>query len=257
MRRPFRSAGALTGAVLAAPAPAPVPKVPSGSDLLGWAHRVGFASDGSGFALLARCVQDAERPRNGFCRQYVAALDRGASQWRRRASPLGERPGTDGVSAQLGVLGPGRAWVHEASDEGRDRTWFTADGGRSWQARGVKPAGKTRSVPTRRAGGEAGLGRAGLGGRRRGLRGGDGRTAGRRAGQASVTGRSPQQGRRPHLQADGPGPGARVDGPARPAGGGERLPVPDIGRRGAVGHLRGGRLPGLASTAGTRDLHLT
>lgn len=170
MRRPFRSVGASAGAVLvasalllgctASPDPqglqgsqaregssAPVPKVPSGRELPGSAHMVGFAADGSGFALLAKCVQDVERPENGFCRQYAAVLDKGASKWRLRKAPLTEKSGTDGVSADLRVLGSGRAWVRDWVGEDRHSTWFTADGGRSWKARDVKRAGVVRSIP--------------------------------------------------------------------------------------------------------------
>ncbi|MGW7056170.1 WD40/YVTN/BNR-like repeat-containing protein [Streptomyces sp. NPDC054887] len=125
----------------------PAPAVPSGRELPGSAHMAGFAADGSGFVLLAKCVGDAERPENGFCRQYVAVRDRGAPQWRLRDSPLGERRGTDGVSADLRVLGPGRAWVHAGLAEDRHRSWFTSDGGRSWQARDVRRAGTVASIP--------------------------------------------------------------------------------------------------------------
>ncbi|MET9514954.1 exo-alpha-sialidase [Streptomyces sp. NPDC002994] len=162
MRKPLTTVGALTAAVLIALAmlagcsttPDPPseeasqpPKVPSGRDLPGWAHMVGLAADGSGFALLAKCVQDVERPENGFCRQYVAILDKGASQWRLRKAPLTEKSGTDGISADLRVLGPGRAWMRDWIEEDRHRTWFTADGGRTWQVRDVKRAGEVRSIP--------------------------------------------------------------------------------------------------------------
>jgi hypothetical protein len=162
MRKPLTTVGALAAAVLMAlamlpgcsktPDPQPkdasrAPKVPSGRDLPGWAHMVGLAADGSGFALLAKCVEDVERPENGFCRQYVAVLDKGASQWRLRKAPLTEPSGTDGISADLRVLGPGRAWMREWVEEDRHRNWFTTDGGRTWQARDVKRAGEVRSIP--------------------------------------------------------------------------------------------------------------
>lgn len=175
MRKPFNTVGALTGAVLVAlglllalllagctgerdprvpstgtgvpPSPSPASKVPSGRELPGSAHTVGLAADGSGFALLAKCVADPRRPENGFCRQYVAVLDKGASKWRLRTSPLTERSGTEGVSADLRVFGSGRAWVQEWTEQDPDRSWFTADGGRSWQARDVKRVGAVRSIP--------------------------------------------------------------------------------------------------------------
>ena len=59
----------------------PLPRIPSAPGLPGWAHQVRFAADGSGFALLAQCVEDAATPDNNFCRQYVAVLDRGGSTW--------------------------------------------------------------------------------------------------------------------------------------------------------------------------------
>ncbi|MGX1884529.1 WD40/YVTN/BNR-like repeat-containing protein [Streptomyces sp. NPDC055287] len=158
MSKRFTSGGALTGAVLfvlallsagctAGASRPPAPEVPSAPDLPGSAHMVGLAADGSGFVLLAKCVADVERPGNGFCRQYVAVLDKGASQWRLRRSPLHDPSGTGGVSADLRVLGSGRAWLHEAVGDDRHRTWFTADGGLSWQARDVKRAGSARSIP--------------------------------------------------------------------------------------------------------------
>ncbi|MFD5099714.1 exo-alpha-sialidase [Streptomyces albidochromogenes] len=171
MSKRFTSAGALAGALLVASAvwsagcgaperdpgrrdapratrPArPAPVVPSGRELPGTAHLVGFAADGSGFALLATCAQDAQRPENGFCRQYVAVLDKGASRWELRPSPLRDPSGTDGVSADMRVLGSGRAWLHEGMEDDRHRSWFTADGGRSWQARDVRRAGSVRSIP--------------------------------------------------------------------------------------------------------------
>ncbi|WP_256096921.1 WD40/YVTN/BNR-like repeat-containing protein [Streptomyces agglomeratus] len=128
------------------PVPVPVPRIPSGRELPGSAHMVGFAADGSGFALLAKCVQDTGQPENGFCRQYVGVRDKGARSWRLREAPLADPSGTDGVSADLRVLGSGRAWVHESVGDHRFRTWFTADGGRSWQARGVRPEGVVRSI---------------------------------------------------------------------------------------------------------------
>ncbi|GHB10805.1 sialidase family protein [Streptomyces chryseus] len=170
MSKRFTSVGALAGVVLvaspvwpagcAAPerdpgrrdAPGatrtarPVPVVPSGRELPGAAHLVGLAADASGFALLAMCAQDVRRPENGFCRQYVAVLDKGARRWRLGTSPL-DPSGTDGVSADRRVPGSGRVWLHEGVEDDRHRSWFTADGGRSWQARDVRRAGSVRSLP--------------------------------------------------------------------------------------------------------------
>ncbi|MFF9013696.1 WD40/YVTN/BNR-like repeat-containing protein [Streptomyces sp. NPDC014870] len=114
----------------------------------GWSHSPGFAADGSGFALLADCVQDAGAPESGFCRQPVAVLDRGAKAWVLRRSPLPEVAPMDGVSADLKVLGPGRALIEEggASPETR-RSWFTRDGGRTWRRVDPRTSGTTPVIP--------------------------------------------------------------------------------------------------------------
>ncbi|MFE1271672.1 WD40/YVTN/BNR-like repeat-containing protein [Streptomyces sp. NPDC058758] len=123
------------------------PPVADGAALPGRVADLGLAADGSGFALLADCVGDPARPENGFCRQRVAVLDRGAGRWELRASPLPELRGTEGVSALLSVLGPGRALIEEGRAERPGRGWFTADGGRSWRQTDPRPAGRTPEVP--------------------------------------------------------------------------------------------------------------
>ncbi|MFI1938166.1 WD40/YVTN/BNR-like repeat-containing protein [Streptomyces purpureus] len=140
---PARSEGA-AGPAAGAPAP---PRMPSAPDLPGWAHSPGFAADGSGFTLLARCVEDEAQPENSFCRQHVAVLDKGAASWELRRSPLPEVRGTHGVSAQITVLGPGRALIREGSEEHPLRTWFTRDGGRSWTKGEGRPAGTVAAIP--------------------------------------------------------------------------------------------------------------
>ncbi|MFF9915015.1 WD40/YVTN/BNR-like repeat-containing protein [Streptomyces sp. NPDC013457] len=126
----------------------PPPRIPSGRELPGWSHSLGFASDGSGFALLADCVGDQRAPENGFCRQHVAVLDRGARSWALRRSPLPETRGTDGVSSQLRVLGPGRALVEEGGAEpAARRSWFTRDGGLTWREVDGRPIGTAPVIP--------------------------------------------------------------------------------------------------------------
>ncbi|MGW2015430.1 WD40/YVTN/BNR-like repeat-containing protein [Streptomyces sp. NPDC001927] len=124
------------------------PRIPSAEGVPGWSHSPGFAVDGSGFALLADCVEDAGAPESGFCRQPVAVLDRGAKSWVLRRSPLSEVPSTDGISADLKVLGPGRALIEEggATPETR-RTWFTRDGGRSWRQGDARTSGTAPVIP--------------------------------------------------------------------------------------------------------------
>ncbi|MBT2440397.1 exo-alpha-sialidase [Streptomyces sp. ISL-36] len=122
--------------------------MPSGAELPGWSHSPGFASDGSGFALLASCVEDEKVPVNGFCRQHVAVLDRGAKEWALRRSPLPEARGTDGISSALWVLGPGRALIEEGGTAPEtSRTWFTRDGGRSWKEGGPRTVGTAPAIP--------------------------------------------------------------------------------------------------------------
>ncbi|MFF9068461.1 exo-alpha-sialidase [Streptomyces sp. NPDC014891] len=123
------------------------PRIPSTEGLPGRAHSLGFARDGSGFALLASCVGDPAAPENGFCRQHVAVLDAGAGEWVLRRSPLPRVTGTDGVSSQLTALGPGRALVEEGGAGPRDRTWFTKDGGRTWRAGDTRTVGTTPEIP--------------------------------------------------------------------------------------------------------------
>ncbi|MFF9149840.1 WD40/YVTN/BNR-like repeat-containing protein [Streptomyces sp. NPDC014861] len=123
------------------------PRVGDGAGLPGWAADVGFAADGSGFALLAECAGDPARPANGFCRQRVAVLDRDAGAWRLGRSPLPELRGDEGVSAQLTVLGPGRALIEDGGGEEPLEGWFTADGGRSWRSVDRRPAGRTPEIP--------------------------------------------------------------------------------------------------------------
>ncbi|MFD5766629.1 WD40/YVTN/BNR-like repeat-containing protein [Streptomyces sp. NPDC127049] len=123
------------------------PAIGDGAGLPGRVADVGLAADGSGFALLAECFSDPARPENGFCRQRVAVLDRGAGHWRLGTSPLPELRGDEGVSAQLRVLGSGRALVEDGGGEEPLRGWFTADGGRNWRSVDQRPAGRTPEIP--------------------------------------------------------------------------------------------------------------
>lgn len=125
----------------------PPPRIPSAAELPGWSHSLGFASDDSGFALLASCVRDERAPENGFCRQHVAVLDRGAKSWVLRTSPLPETRGTEGISSNLLALGPGRALVEEGGTGQRSRTWFTRDGGRSWRVGDLRTVGTAPEIP--------------------------------------------------------------------------------------------------------------
>lgn len=134
-----------TSSPSAPPGPA-LPRIPSAPGLPGWSHSPGFAADGSGFALLAQCVEDETAPENGFCRQHVAVLDGGADRWVLRTSPLPEVRGV-GVTAVITVLGPGRALIQEGSERHPLRTWFTKDGGRSWRAGDLRAAGTADTIP--------------------------------------------------------------------------------------------------------------
>lgn len=116
------------------------PRVPSGTELPGDAVGVGFASDGSGFALLAECGKTR-------CVQRVAVLDKGAGAWRLGTSPLPDVTGDLGITAGLLVLGPGRALITEGKSPPPDRTWFTSDGGSSWRQATDEPTGTTPTVP--------------------------------------------------------------------------------------------------------------
>jgi hypothetical protein len=119
------------------------PRVPSAAGLPGFVADVGFASDGSGFALLAECGRKR-------CRQHVAVLDAGADTWRLRRSPLADVTGDLAITAGLVVLGPGRALITEGGWPPPDRTWFTGDRGRSWRAGTTEPSG---TVPVVSGGG--------------------------------------------------------------------------------------------------------
>ncbi|WP_426364529.1 exo-alpha-sialidase [Streptomyces sp. E-08] len=121
--------------------------MPSAPGLPGWAYGLGFARDGSGFALLAACVSEPTAPESGFCRHHVAVRDAGAEEWVLRRSPLPETPETQGVSASLLVLGPGRALVEEGATGPGGRTWFTRDGGRSWRAGDRRTVGTVPEIP--------------------------------------------------------------------------------------------------------------
>lgn len=142
-------ASSASGSTGGAGAPAvPPPRIPSGRELPGWSHSLGFASDGSGFSLLADCVGDEAAPENGFCRQHVAVLGRGAKSWELRRSPLPETRGTAGVSSNLLVLGPGRALVEEGGAEPEaQRSWFTRDGGRTWREVDTRTSGTAPVIP--------------------------------------------------------------------------------------------------------------
>ncbi|WP_327358327.1 exo-alpha-sialidase [Streptomyces sp. NBC_01304] len=120
-------------------------RIPSADRLPGWSHSLGFAADGSGFALLADCPED-ESP--GKCRQFVAVLDKGAKAWRQGRSPLPAVGNDSGISSNLVVLGPGRALIAEGLSSPRgDRTWFTRDGGRTWKTGTSTATGTTSEVP--------------------------------------------------------------------------------------------------------------
>ncbi|WP_435969404.1 exo-alpha-sialidase [Streptomyces sp. Qhu_M48] len=121
--------------------------MPSAPGLPGWAHGLGFARDGSGFALLVACEGDPAVPGSGFCRQHVAVRDAGAREWVLRRSPLPRIPVAEGVSADLLALGPGRALVEEGGAGPDARTWFTRDGGRSWREGDGRTVGTTPEIP--------------------------------------------------------------------------------------------------------------
>ncbi|MFI6419717.1 exo-alpha-sialidase [Streptomyces sp. NPDC050842] len=124
--------------------------MPSSPGLPGWAHSLGFARDGSGFALLAECEGDlaaASSSESGVCRQHVAVRDAGAKQWVLRRSPLPDIAMPEGVSAHLLALGPGRALVEDGGSGPDARTWFTRDGGRSWRAGDRRTVGTTPDIP--------------------------------------------------------------------------------------------------------------
>ncbi|MER5213263.1 exo-alpha-sialidase [Streptomyces sp. NPDC002838] len=129
-----------TGARVPTSVGAMSPRIPSATDLPGFVAGVGFASDGSGFALLAECGE-------ARCRQRVAVLDAGAGSWRLGRSPLPDVTGDLGITAGLVVLGPGRALITEGRWPPPDGTWFTGDGGRSWRRGSTKPSGTTPVVP--------------------------------------------------------------------------------------------------------------
>ncbi|MEU1849530.1 sialidase family protein [Streptomyces sp. NPDC019990] len=116
------------------------PRVPSAPDLRGESFDVRFARDGSGFALLGECGSTG-------CRQRVAVLDQGADAWRLGQSPLPDTTGSDGITAGLTLLGPGRALLTEGRWPPPDRTWFTSDGGRHWRQGSSMPSGTTAVVP--------------------------------------------------------------------------------------------------------------
>jgi hypothetical protein len=116
------------------------PRVPSGTELPGDAVGVGFAADGSGFALLAECGKTR-------CVQRVAVLDKGAGAWRMGTSPLPDVTGDLGITAGLVVLGPGRALITEGKWPPPERTWYTGDGGSSWRQATGDAVGSTPTVP--------------------------------------------------------------------------------------------------------------
>ncbi|WP_106978874.1 exo-alpha-sialidase [Streptomyces griseus] len=123
------------------------PRIADGAGLPGWVVEADFDASAGGFALLAECVNDPARPENGFCRQRVAVHDPAAGRWEPRASPLPELRGTEGASARLWVLGPGRALIEDGGGDEPLRDWFTGDGGRSWRAVDPRPAGRTPDIP--------------------------------------------------------------------------------------------------------------
>ena len=121
---------------------APAPDIPSAPGLPGWSHSLGFAADGSGFALLAECAE-------ARCAQHVAVLDKGARRWGLATSPLPDVTGDLGITAGLTVLGPGRAVIIDQSEHWQEPapTWFTGDGGLTWARGSTKPKGSTATVP--------------------------------------------------------------------------------------------------------------
>ncbi|WP_199549656.1 exo-alpha-sialidase [Streptomyces sp. N35] len=124
------------------------PRIPSADGLPGWAHSLGFAADGSGFVLLAQCPEGEEEGTGDGCVQRVAVLGKGARQWRvAKASPLANTAPDWGVTADVLVLGPGRALIREGRSMIGDRTWYTADGGRTWRKGTVSVQGTVASVP--------------------------------------------------------------------------------------------------------------
>ncbi|MGV9452218.1 exo-alpha-sialidase [Streptomyces sp. NPDC003635] len=121
---------------------APAPRIPSAPGLPGWSHSLGFAADGSGFALLAECAP-------ARCEQHVAVLDKSARRWGLATSPLPDVTGDLGITAGLTTLGPGRAVIIDQSDNGQEPapTWFTRDGGLTWTRGSTEPTGRTATVP--------------------------------------------------------------------------------------------------------------
>ncbi|MFD3331632.1 WD40/YVTN/BNR-like repeat-containing protein [Streptomyces sp. NPDC058700] len=89
----------------------------------------------------------AADPESGFCRQHVAVRDAGAGRWVLRRSPLPRTHGTDGVSADLLALGPGRALITDGGGDRPEKAWFTRDGGRSWRAVDRRTVGRVPEIP--------------------------------------------------------------------------------------------------------------
>lgn len=120
----------------------PPPRIPSAPGLPGWSHSLGFAADGSGFALLAECAEAG-------CEQHVAVLDKGARRWGLATSPLPDVTGDLGITAGLTALGPGRAVIIDQSENWSEPapTWFTRDGGLTWTRGSTRPSGSTATVP--------------------------------------------------------------------------------------------------------------
>ncbi|MFD3839952.1 WD40/YVTN/BNR-like repeat-containing protein [Streptomyces sp. NPDC058642] len=129
-----------SGGRVSAPQTAGPARIPSGAGLPGGVVDVGFAADGSGFALLAECGKKR-------CVQRVAVLEKGAGAWRLGTSPLPDVTGDLGITAGLVVLGPGRALITEGRWPPPERTWFTGDAGDSWREATNEPTGTTTTVP--------------------------------------------------------------------------------------------------------------
>ncbi|MFC6081255.1 WD40/YVTN/BNR-like repeat-containing protein [Sphaerisporangium aureirubrum] len=123
----------------AAPAP---PRVPSAPELPGRPVYVAFAGERSAFALLAECDGEGDDLR---CRQHIAALEDG--RWRLRRSPLPDVAGGDGITAGIHALAPGQALIVAGTGREPDRTWFTADGARTWTRGTTEVTGTAEAIP--------------------------------------------------------------------------------------------------------------
>jgi hypothetical protein len=127
----------------------PPPAIPSASQLSGRAVFMAFADERNGFAVMGQCTGEETEAGtddgDNVCRQHVAVLEGG--KWRLRKSPLPDLSGSDGFSADIFALGPGRALITAGTGGNPDRTWFTDDGARTWKSGTTRVSGTVRAVP--------------------------------------------------------------------------------------------------------------